>query len=129
MGGLFRLAAVTLHSGKVSDWKIDCDALDDEDMRCVATLLTRQLPAFGAVEGVPRGGLRLADAIRPFQTSGPLLIVDDVLTTGGSMEVYRRELMRRGDQLVLGAVIFSRADFMLSWVTALFRVVHPSLVG
>lgn len=123
MGGLFRLAAVTLHSGRVSDWKIDCDALDDEDLRCVATLLTRQLPMFGAVDGVPRGGLRLADAMRPFQTTGPLLIVDDVLTTGGSMEEYR------AGRNVIGAVIFSRAEWVLPWITPLFRCVHPSLVG
>lgn len=125
MGGLFRLAAVTLHSGRVSDWKIDCDALDDEDLRCVATLLVRQLPAFGSVEGVPKGGLRLADAIRPFQTTGLLLIVDDVLTTGGSMEAHR------AGREAIGAVVFSRADFwkLLPWVTPLFRTVHPSLVG
>lgn len=125
MGGLFRLAAVTLHSVKVSDWKIDCDALDDDDIRCVAALLVRQIPRFGSVEGVPKGGLRLAAAIRPFQTAGPLLIVDDVMTTGGSMEVHR------AGRDAIGAVIFSRADFrkMLLWVTPLFRTVHPSLVG
>lgn len=125
MGGLFRLAAVTLHSGKVSDWKIDCDALDDEDMRCVAALLVRQLPRFGSVEGVPKGGLRLADAIRPFQTTGPLLIVDDVLTTGGSMEA------QRNGRDAIGAVIFSRAMMIVTpgWITSLVRVVHPSLVG
>ncbi len=121
---LFRLAPIVLHSGKQSDWKIDCDALDEEDLCCIATLLARQLPAFGSVEGVPRGGLRLADAMKAFQTTGPLLIVDDVLTTGKSMGEHRA-----GRDDVIGAVIFSRMSMMPVWITSLFRVTHPSLLG
>jgi hypothetical protein len=115
MTNLFQLATVRLHSGEESCFKIDCDALTDQDLDCVAALLAMRLPPFGKVEGVPRGGLRLAEKMWRYAGTGPLLIVDDVVTTGASMEAHRG---RRG---AIGAAIFSRGGFPL-WVTPLFRM-------
>ncbi len=106
----------TLHAGDTSDFKIDCDALDDDDLDCVAFLLSRRLAAFGSVEGVPTGGLRLAEKMKQYATSGGLLIVDDVLTTGVSMEEQRAG---RGAS---GAVIYARGA-VPAWVTPLFTMV------
>ncbi len=90
-----------LHSGTHSNWKIDCDALSDNAIETVAFMLQEILPPFGRVYGIPRGGIRLADAMRPYLTKGPLLVVDDVLTTGAVMHGY----MKDDD---FGAVIFAR---------------------
>lgn len=115
---LFRLADVTLHSGSMARWKIDCDALAAADLLTVAVMLSEVVPAFGSVEGIPRGGLRLAAALQRLVTAGPLLIVDDVLTTGASMEA------QRAGRDAIGAVIFARAQ-PPRWVTPLFLIAAP----
>lgn len=113
--GLFRTGDFSLSGGARTTWKIDCDALTPADLSTIAALIAERLPAFGSVEGVPRGGLRLAKALEGFATSGPPLIVDDVLTTGGSME------RQRGGREALGAVIFSRGACP-DWIMPLFTL-------
>lgn len=54
---LFKLGDFELHSGQRSNWKIDCDALTPADWRALAKMIVDRLAPFGAVEGVPRGGL------------------------------------------------------------------------
>jgi hypothetical protein len=109
----------TLHSGGTSRVKLECDALTDADWECVAYMLWERLPPFGWVKGIPRGGLKLAQALvrRSFaeQPTGPslltlpFLLVDDVLTTGRSMEEERARIQQADPRcLVLGAVLFAR---------------------
>jgi len=84
---LFQLGDFTLHSKKHSAFKIECDALTSEDWRTLAYLVLAQTGPFERVEGVPNGGLKLAGFLRSYcGYTGGLLIVDDVLTTGQSME-------------------------------------------
>lgn len=116
---LFQLADVTLHSGRKSFFKIECDALTADDFAAAAGMLVRILPAFGRVEGVPRGGISLAEAMRSYITEGPLLIVDDVWTTGISMEAHR------AGRDAIGAVIFGRGPIHVDWVTPLFMIARP----
>lgn len=119
---LFQTGFHTLHSGDFSNFKIDCDALSDEDINSIALQLMHRLPMYYAVEGIPQGGLRLAEAMEkykvPFQPirSEKILIVDDVLTTGASMEEQRA-----GRYRAIGAVIFARTE-PPSWITPLFRL-------
>lgn len=129
--GLFPRGLYQLHSGGYSVWRVDCDALTDADLETVATLIYRRLPwPFGSVEGVPRGGLRLADAMQPYRQSHSRnhLIVDDVLTTGASLEEARRLYTGSGSYLpgaqVMGAVIFARSD-PPRWVTPLWLLSSP----
>ena len=112
---LFRRGLFRLHSGDMSTWKIDCDVMGDDEVITVAMMLREMLPSFGDVEGIPMGGLRLARALRQWTTPGnrTLLIVDDVLTTGVSMEEHRR------GREAIGAVIFARGPYP-AWVTPLF---------
>lgn len=112
---LFIQGGFRLHSGAFSAWKIECDNLTDEDIETIALMLSEALPRFGSVEGIPRGGLRIAEALEPYVTTGLPLVVDDVLTTGRSMEE------QRAGREVLGAVIFQRGRG-LSWVTPLFAM-------
>jgi orotate phosphoribosyltransferase len=118
---LFQLGDFTLHSGNRTPVKFDCDALTDDDLVTVAFMIARLQPLpFGTVEGVPTGGLRLAKALEEYCTPGAgLLIVDDVLSTGDSMEQFR------AGREALGAVIFSRTDLIPLWITPLFKVSRP----
>lgn len=85
----FRKADVTLASGRPSQFIIDCRVFSQTTWEALAFLATHVLPGpFGAVSGVPRGGLPFAAALRKYatgKTTDGLLVAEDVLTTGGSM--------------------------------------------
>ena len=111
---LFQSGDFTLHSGDKSNFKIDCDALTDEDIESLAMVVTRRV-RYSSVYGIPTGGIRLAKALEKYcYTEGPRLVVDDVLTTGNSMNEVKRE----GD---LGIVIFARGKCP-DWVVPIFQM-------
>ena len=85
--GMFKLA-----SGMDSDFKIECDALTDDDWYALALEISKRVAPFGTVFGIPSGGDKLATNIRPFITRGSStrLLVDDVYTTGGTIRKYRQ---------------------------------------
>jgi hypothetical protein len=113
--GLFQPGAYSLHSGGQSPYKIECDALTDSDWAGLAVIAVERLPAFGSVEGVPRGGLPFAKALAPHATSGPLLIAEDVTTTGASLEVHR------AGRNAIGVVAFARSGCP-AWVTPIWSL-------
>jgi hypothetical protein len=122
---VFRKGEFKLHSGSVSRWKIDMDGCTDGDWEALALMLAERLPPFREVSGVPRGGLKLAQALSDYTDGSaqhPILVVDDVFTTGASMEDHRR-LVAAGWQVgpssVIGAVAFARGPCP-AWVTPLF---------
>ena len=127
---LFNYGDFILHSGEKSNFKIDCDALTDDDIDAVATIFCKRL-TFNEPVGIPRGGIRLEQAIKKYQRSvsdykftSAILIVDDVYTTGKSMEEKRLELMRKdASKPISGAVIFARA-IPPSWIYPLFIMNH-----
>lgn len=113
---LFQLGDFRSNSGRLLPWKIECDALSDRDIDALAFMLMEVLPYFSEVEGVPTGGIRLAKALEAYRsTHGGLLIVDDVLTTGSSMERHRN------GRDAYGAVLFARGKCP-KWVLPLFRM-------
>jgi hypothetical protein len=124
---LFELANITLHSGRESFFKIECDALTGADWQAAGGMLARILPPFCGVLGVPRGGIRLMKALVPYQQWGAhrSLIVDDVWTTGASMEEFREAKQDRLSPEVIGAVLFARGP-VADWVTPLFTL-HEGL--
>lgn len=115
---LFQFGAFKLHSGAWSPWKIDCDAITDDELLACAELIALNV-RFSEVEGVPTGGTRLAMMLRrwrlPPSQGAPLLIVDDVLTTGASMEELR------AGRDAIGVVLFARGKCP-RWVTPLFKM-------
>ena len=115
MVALFKCGKFTSHSGLQLNWKIECDALSDDDWQGLACIASEILPPFGNVEGVPRGGLKFADALRQYITTGPLLICDDVCTTGNSMETFRN------NRNAIGVVAFSRG-ISPGWIIPLFTL-------
>lgn len=116
---LFQVGRFTLHSGAVTNWRINCEALGVEDYETLAYLVSKQW-RFKWVTGIPRGGLELAKALQPYcrPDAEAHLLVDDVLTTGASMEEWRKRL---GVQVpVMGSVIFARGPCP-GWILPLFR--------
>lgn len=117
---LFQLGDFTLHSGQKSKFKIECDALNSDDWQALAMLVTEHVcEAASAVVGIPRGGSKFAEAIKNrirIDKSYPILIVDDVMTTGESFRPFE-EMTNRW-----GVVAFSRGPSPIEWVTPLFTL-------
>jgi hypothetical protein len=112
----------TLHSGAPADFKIECDALTDEEIRTFAWIIARRFK-FCGVTGVPRGGLRIAAALEKYCVSigvwSDWLIVDDVLTTGASMEKARP--LPHPLRKTIGVVLFARGPCP-EWVHPVFQL-------
>lgn len=103
---LFEQGRFQLHSGAESTWRINCTAFYDRDWACLAELIAQRV-RFYAVIGVPRGGLMLAKALERYADPQQkvLLIVDDVLTTGTSIQALRAEY----SSPTVGFVVFDRS--------------------
>ena len=118
IGNLFKFGFVKLSSGRCSNFKIDCDALTVNDINTLAQLIAKKF-RFSKVVGIPTGGDRLAYALQKWTKKyGPLLIIDDVLTTGASME---KEKAKYPYLHVVGVVIFARGPCP-SWVHPMFNM-------
>lgn len=124
---LFSAGVYRLHSGDASDYKIDCDALTDDDLATVAMLIAKRVPAFRKVVGIPRGGWRIALALEPYcdAFAEHSLLVDDVWTTGASMRAARASMTiwpdRNAYGTIVGVVIFARTQ-VEPWVMPLFTL-------
>lgn len=110
---MFQLGKFKGHSGVFLQWKIECDDLSMDDWKCLAWVANELIAPFGSVEGVPEGGCIIADLLKPYAKRGPLLIVDDVLTTGQSMEEQRAK------RAAVGLVVFARG-LCPAWITPIF---------
>lgn len=113
---LFVNKPFTSHAGQDLLWKIECDALEFDDLETLAAIIARHIP-FSDVIGIPTGGLRLAKSLQKYSGEGGTLIVDDVYTTGMSMEAARKDT----DGVVRGAVIFARKP-PPKWIKAIFTL-------
>lgn len=116
---LFKLDAAMLHSGDLSWWKINCEFLTDDDLRCVAAHIVYHCWPWSKVVGIPRGGLRLAELLKhhPALPGAPVLIVDDVYTTGRSMK--KEATKHLGAK---GAVIFAREPVTEGWIWVMWTL-------
>lgn len=120
---LFQSGEFKLASGAKSDFKIEMDALTENDWATLALIAVAYvLPPFYAVHGVPRGGTPFADALQKYVSpkGGYRVICDDVLTTGESMEKYRDTLVPKAPLGDHGIVVFARGKPPW-WVTPLFK--------
>lgn len=109
-------------------WKLECDALTRADWDTLALMAVDVLPPFGSVFGVPRGGVPFAESLARYTTCDPdhpILIAEDICTTGGSMERYRGSLPET-DRRYIGVCVFARMAAWSDWVVPLF-VANPLL--
>lgn len=126
MNPLFNNSPFISASGLELDWKIDCDCLTDEALDCIAEVVSEEI-TFNEVVGVPTGGLRLAAAFKSYAyDSGAIreipiiLLVDDVVTTGKSMENTLALLRQtKPRSIVIGFAIFGRGDWP-EWIQVMW---------
>lgn len=117
-GNLFEKKIFTMHSGDVGHWKIECDALTDNELDTLAYIISQKLE-FGTVIGIPRGGIRIARALEKYKSNqGLCLVVDDVLTTGSSMTEVKNQ---HKDKDVIGIVLFARGKCP-DWIIPVFQM-------
>jgi hypoxanthine phosphoribosyltransferase len=111
------------HSGLTLPFKINCDLLTQEDINCIAKYIAARCD-FGVALGIVRGGIRLAEALDQYATQEApfnVLVVDDVLTTGKSMERSKAKLPPQVHQDdVIGWVIFARTE-PPKWINYVFK--------
>lgn len=129
---LFQAGSFKLSAGGASAWKIECDALTKADWEGIARIAFEILPPFGAVQGVPRGGVPFADALRKYATGDAnhaLLLAEDVITTGGSITKYRAALPREPVGGVWGVCVFARGTVVPRWCIPLFTFNYTGTGG
>ena len=118
------------HSGLDLTWKIEMDALSDAEWWTIKKMIMEITPPFKEVVGIPRGGVKLASLLDEHTTgekTDPILIVDDVLTTGASIENFLTSYQRnRKPFTAIGWVVFARTQCP-SWVNALFQMPYLAL--
>jgi hypoxanthine phosphoribosyltransferase len=125
MINLFMSGDFNLHSGGNSNIKIECDALTSEDWDTIARIISDKYD-FKFVSGIPTGGDKLQEALAKYEDregeSNVVLIVDDVLTTGGSMVKYRDNLEHYFPNYEYkGVVLFARGECP-DWVEPIFKM-------
>ena len=121
---LFRLGDFVSHAGLELSWKIEMDVLTDAEWFCIKKMIMEYSSPFKEAVGIPRGGIKLASILNAEATHSkedPILIVDDVLTTGTSMDEFKRKKQWRAPAKYIGWVVFARTQ-PPNWVKALFQM-------
>ena len=122
---LFQSVNFKSHSGLNLTWKIEMDALSEQDWFTIKKMIMEITPPFREAVGIPRGGVKLGDLLNEHATGkegDPICIFDDVLTTGGSMEYFLTQYQRnRRPFTAIGWVVFARTQCP-PWVKALFQM-------
>jgi hypothetical protein len=114
----------TLHSGSHSIVKIALDDFTGEDWAAAAYWGSKLVGPFGNVYDCGGASVTFADALRKYSAlrPGPSLVVDDVLTTGKTMEAVHQIALRDGNlEGVKGLVVFARGPLPV-WVQAIFTL-------
>ena len=122
---LFQSVNFKSHSGLNLTWKIEMDALSEQDWFTIKKMIMEITPPFREAVGIPRGGVKLGDLLNEHATGkegDPICIVDDGVTTGGAMEYFLTQYQRnRRPFTAIGWVVFARTQCP-PWVKALFQM-------
>ena len=122
---LFQKVDFKSHSGLNLSWKIECDEISKKEWKCLAEMIMDyEKRPFQAALGIPRGGIILGTYLNEYSTQNiedPYLIVDDVLTTGGSMDDFVNSYFRNRKPNYFGWVVFAR-NKPQHWVKALYQM-------
>ena len=121
---LFQSVDFKSHSGLELKWKIECDALSDPEWFTISQMIMEKSVPFKEAIGIPRGGTKLGNLLNQYGTrkkEDPILLVDDVLTTGESMKEFKTKRTWRNPADYIGWVVFARTKTP-KWITALFQM-------
>ena len=124
MDKLFQSVDFKSHSGLELKWKIECDAISDPEWFTISQMIMEISVPFKEAIGIPRGGTKLGNLLNQYGTGkreDPVLLVDDVLTTGESMKEFKTKRTWRNPADYIGWVVFARTKTP-KWVTALFQM-------
>ena len=92
---LFQKVDFISHAGIPMSWKIECDAISNDEWAALAKMIMEyQTEPFRAAIGIPRGGVKFADALNKYASGVPtdeVMVVDDVYTTGTSFREFIAE--------------------------------------
>lgn len=127
---LFVKETFQAHSGDELHWKVECDALTEEDWDCLAYMGSTLMPSFSRAVGVPSGGVPFADALNNYsvQSAEQWLIVDDVWTTGSSIAEFKTQFMPEELDKSVTLVAFNRSSLALPWKTYALLDIHPRVL-
>ena len=127
---LFQTVNFKSHSGLDLNWRIECDALSHLEWYTISKMIMELTPPFRQAVGIPKGGVKLGELLNEHATGNekdPICIVDDVLTTGESMEYFLSQYGRnRSPFIAIGWVVFARVQTP-DWVQALFQMPDGAL--
>lgn len=118
---LFKFGWFVSHSKFQLPWKLDLEnGLNIDDWEAIASIISCKF-AFRAVYGIPKGGTQLARILNHYcEPRYPVLIVDDVLTTGRSMIEARAQLGLLNEPTI-GVVVVARG-LAPNWVWPILTV-------
>jgi len=121
---LFQMVDFKSHSGLDLTWKIEMDALSKPEWFTISQMIMEITVPFREAVGIPRGGTELGKLLNQYGTGkkeDPICIVDDVLTTGESMNDFKIKRQWRNPTDYIGWVVFSRTTTP-EWITPLFQL-------
>ena len=126
---LFQSIDFTSHSGLDLSWKIEMEALSDPEWFTIKKMIIELTPPFKEAIGIPQGGIKLGNLLNEHGTGkkeDPICIVDDVLTTGESMNEFLQKNQSKNKNWsdvpnYIGWVVFARGQCP-GWVTSLFQM-------
>ena len=107
---LFQTVDFISHAGLPLKWKIECDALSDDEWKTIAKMIREyEDQNWQYAVGIPTGATRLGEILTTYGTGSvkdPVLIVDDVYTTGKSFIDFEEKHYK--DKKVIKWTVFAR---------------------
>ena len=128
---LFQSKDFKSHSGLDLSWKIEMDALADPEWFTIKKMIMELSLPFRKAVGIPEGGVKLANLLNEHATENmndPICLVDDVLTTGNSMEDFLEKYRQKNPYDYIGWVVFARTECPY-WIKALFQMPEKQFRG